>query len=164
MVFGLFKKQKNQNGKYTKTYYSFRSVHADRVLDVAQDGPFKGTTIIWDGYAGANQCFTLVQEGMNWLVKCKQNDSFLTVESDANGAKLYLAPKSNDPKQRFRIDENKGSTDHFIYTFCGKVLDCAGQGKKNGTQVVQWDYNGGKNQQWNFCDPKEITSSSSEHD
>ena len=164
MVFGLFKKQKNNNGKYTKMYYSFRSVHSGKVLDVAQDGPFKGTTIIWEGYGGANQTFTLVQENANWLIKCKQNNNYLTVESDANGAKLYLAPKSNDPKQRFRIDENKDSKDHFIYTFCGKVLDVAGQGKKDGTQVVQWDYNGGKNQQWNFNDPKEITSSSSEMD
>jgi hypothetical protein len=63
---------------------------------------------------------------MNWLIKCKQNNLFLTVESDAKGAKLYLAAKGNDPKQRFRIDENKDSTDHFIYTFCGKVLDVAG--------------------------------------
>ena len=138
MVFGLFKKQKNTNGKYTKTYYSFRSVHSGKVLDVAQDGPFKGSTIIWEGYAGANQCFTLVQENQNWLIKCKQGDLYLTVESDANGAKLHLAPKSSDPKQRFRVDENKDSKDHFIYTFCGKVLDCAGQGKKDGTQVVQW--------------------------
>lgn len=43
-------------------------------------------------------------------------------------------------------------------------MDVSGAGKKDGTQVVQWDYNGGKNQLWNFNDPKEITSSSSEMD
>jgi len=43
-------------------------------------------------------------------------------------------------------------------------LDVAGAGKKDGTQVVQWEFNGGKNQLWNFNDPKEITSSSSEMD
>jgi endo-1,4-beta-xylanase len=164
-MFGLFNKTKNENGKYTRQYYSFRSVLADRVLDIAQDGPFKGHGIIWDGYAGDNQSFTIIQEGPYWLIKCKQGEnSYLTVESDANGAKLYLSPKSNDQRQRFRIDEHKDSKDHFIYTFCGKVLDVAGQGKKNGTEVVQWDFNGGKNQQWNFCNPKEITSSSSEQD
>lgn len=47
MVFGLFKRQKNPNGKYKKQYYSFRSVHSGKVLDVAKDGPFKGTTILW---------------------------------------------------------------------------------------------------------------------
>lgn len=62
MVFGLFKKkQKNQSGKYTKLYYSLRSVHSGKVMDVAQDGPFKGSTILWEGYAGDNQSFTLVQ-------------------------------------------------------------------------------------------------------
>lgn len=62
MVFGIFrKKQKNQSGKYTRMYYSFRSVLSGKVLDVAQDGPFKGSTILWEGYAGDNQCFTLVQ-------------------------------------------------------------------------------------------------------
>lgn len=57
----LFKRTKNENGKYKKPYYSLRSVHADKVLDVAQDGPSVGTTIIWEGYAGENQCFTMVQ-------------------------------------------------------------------------------------------------------
>jgi hypothetical protein len=48
MVFGnLFKRQKNQNGKYKKMYYSIRSVHSGKVLDVAQDGPHKGSTILW---------------------------------------------------------------------------------------------------------------------
>lgn len=48
MVFGnLFKRQKNQNGKYKKLYYSIRSVQSGKVLDVAQDGPHKGTTILW---------------------------------------------------------------------------------------------------------------------
>lgn len=164
MVFGLFKKQKNQSGKYTKLYYSFRSVLSGKVLDVAQDGPFKGSTIIWEGYAGDNQCFTLVQEGPSFLIKCKQGGLYLTVESDANGAKLYLAPKSNDPKQRFKIDEKKDEKDHIIYTFCGKALDVAGASKKDGAQVVQWEFNGGKNQLWNFNDPKEVTSSSSEQD
>lgn len=60
-------------------YYSFRSVHSGRVLDIAQDGPFKGSPILWDGYGGANQSFTLVQEGGNWLIKCKQNNQYLTV-------------------------------------------------------------------------------------
>lgn len=125
MVFGFFKKQKNESGKYSRLYYSFRSVKSGKVLDIAQDGPFKGSAIQWEGYAGDNQCFTLVQEGPNWLIKCKQGGNYLTVESDANGAKFFLAPKSNDPRQRFKIDEKKDTKDHFIYTFCGKVLDVA---------------------------------------
>lgn len=74
MVFGLFKRQKNPNGKYKKKYYSLRSVHSGKVIDVAKDGPFKGTTILWEGYAGDNQSFTMVQDGPNWYIKCKQGD------------------------------------------------------------------------------------------
>ena len=40
----------------------------------------------------------------------------------------------------------------------------AEEGKKNGTQVIQWDYHGGENQLFNFCEPDNITSSSSEMD
>ncbi len=81
MVFGLFKRQKNANGKYKKLYYSVRSVHSGKVLDVAQDGPFKGSTIIWEGWAGDNQQFTLVQDGPSYYLKCKVGDGqqYLTV-------------------------------------------------------------------------------------
>ena len=75
-------------------------------MDVAQDGPFKGTTILWEGYGGDNQSFTLVQEGPNFYIKCKQGsgDQYLTVENDSNGSKLFLAKKSTDPRQKFKID------------------------------------------------------------
>lgn len=36
--------------------------------------------------------------------------------------------------------------------------------KDNGARVSQYDYNGNKNQLWNFCDPKDITSSSDHND
>jgi hypothetical protein len=47
MVFGLFERTKNQNGKYKKPYYSIRSVLSGKVLDVAKDGPHQGSTILW---------------------------------------------------------------------------------------------------------------------
>lgn len=46
-MFNFFDKQKNADGKYQRPFYSFRSVHADKVLDIAQDGPSKGTAIVW---------------------------------------------------------------------------------------------------------------------
>ncbi len=49
----------------------------------------------------------------------------------------------------------------MIYTYCGKALDVAEEGSENGAQVIQWDYHGGENQLWNFCDPSNITSESS---
>jgi hypothetical protein len=161
----LFQRQKNADGKYKKPYYSIRGVHADKVIDVAQDGPNAGSLILWEGYAGENQQFTLVQEGPDWYIKCKKNGQYLTVENGTNGCKITTAPKSNTPNQKFRIDDAKpGSKDHVIYTFCGKALDILEDKKDNGARISQYDYSGKKNQLWNFCDPKHITSSSSDND
>jgi len=57
----LFKRTKNADGKYKKPYYSIRGVHANKVVDVAQDGPNAGSLILWEGYAGENQQFTMIQ-------------------------------------------------------------------------------------------------------
>jgi len=53
-----------------------------------------------------------------------------------------------------------GSRNFLIITYCGKALDVLEQKKKSGSRVSQYTINEGKNQLWNFCDPKEITSSS----
>ena len=103
-MFGLFKRTKNENGRYKKPYYSFRSVSGGRVLDVAQDGEHQGTTILWDGYGGENQSFTIKQKGPHYVLKCKKNKQFLTVDGSGNGAKIYTAPKSGEANQRFTID------------------------------------------------------------
>ena len=71
---------------------------------------------------------------------------------------------NKQPNQKFRVDDAQpGSTDKVIYTFSGKVLDVLEGDKKNGAIVSQYDFNVNKNQLWNFCDPKNITSSSSSH-
>jgi hypothetical protein len=100
----IFNKTQNANGKYKRPYYSIRSVHADKVLDIAQDGPHKGTGILWKGWAGDNQCFTFIQEGPDWYIRCKQGGLFLTVDGPNDGAKIFLAPQSGQPNQKFRID------------------------------------------------------------
>ena len=52
-MFGIFKRHKKEKGeKFQKPYYSFRSVKAGKVIDVAQDGDSKGALIIWEGYGG----------------------------------------------------------------------------------------------------------------
>lgn len=151
-MFGLFKRNKNENGKFSKPYYSFRNVKSGRVIDLCQEGEHQGTLIIWDGYGGENQQFTVKQKGPNYLLKCRKTKQFLTVEGPQNGARIFCSPKTGEANQFFRIDENSpGSKEYVIYTYCGKVLDVAEEGKKNGTQVIQWDYHGGKNQLFNFC-------------
>lgn len=161
----LFHRTKNQNGKYKKPYYSLRNVHSGRVADLAQDGPSAGSLILWDGYGGENQQFTFIQDGPDYFIKNRKSHRYLTVENPGNGARIFEAPLNKQPNQRFRIDDAKpGSTDKVIYTFCGKVLDVLEGAKQNGAIISQYDFNGNSNQLWNFCDPKNITSSSSSHE
>lgn len=135
---------------------------AGRVIDVAQDGPRKGSLIIWDGYNGDNQAFGVVQDGADYFLKCRQNKAFLTVENANDGARVFLSAQPTQ-QSRFRLDEtSSGSRKFIIYTFCGKVLDLFQGIKDNGTPVIQWTYNGNSNQVWYLNDPKDISSSSSE--
>lgn len=107
--------------------------------------------------------FTLVQKGSGYCLKCKQGNKYLTVESSADGARIFAAAKSGQANQTFKIEEKEpDSKEYYIYTYCGKVLDVFEGNKHKGTPIVQWEFNGGENQLWNFCDPKNITSSSSE--
>lgn len=86
----------------------------------------------------------------------------MTVESDQNGAKFFTSEKTGNPNQRFTISDGGNHKQHVIYTYCGKCLDVFEAKKSNGTKVIQWEPNGNKNQLWSFCDPSNITSSSSE--
>lgn len=160
----LFNRTKNPNNRYTKPYYSIVSEKAGRVVDVAQDGPFRGTLIIWDGYNGDNQAFTIVQSGGAFLIKCRQNKGYLTVESNADGAKIYTSPQPTQASMFNLVEVSPGAKKYNIYTFCGKVLDLFQGEKNNGTQVMQWTYNGNSNQVWYLNDPKNLSSSSSGRD
>ena len=89
----------------------------------------------------------------------------MTVEGPHDGARIFTSPKTRGENQRFRLEETEeGSKEYYIYTHYGKVLDCSGGETGNGTQVIQWENNGGENQLWNLCDPTNITSESSEID
>ena len=46
------------------SFYSIKSKHAGRVLDVCQDADTKGMLIIYDNYSGPNQLFNLKQSGV----------------------------------------------------------------------------------------------------
>jgi hypothetical protein len=160
----LIHQTKNANGKFKKPFYSIVSKKAGKVLDIAQDGPHQGSLIIWDGWAGENQSFTIIQDGPDYLIRCRKDGGFLTVESDADGARLFTAPQPG-PTSRFRFDETKPkSKEYIIYTFCGKTIDLWQGDKHNGTQVIQWTFNGNSNQIWYANDPKNLTSSSSGKD
>ena len=88
---------------------------------------------------------------MDITIQSKKSGKYLTVagNSSQNGAIIVEESHGGMNGQNFRLQESKpGSGEFFIYTFCGKALDCCEGSKKNGTQVIQWDHNGEDNQVW----------------
>ena len=160
----IFHREKKEKGKYKKPYYTLLSCHTDKVLDLSQGGEHAGSLVIWKSNKGENQSFTFVPCGNGeYHIKCRINKTYLTVEGPHNGARVFAGKKSHQANQKFRIDEKTpDGKEHIIYTYCGKVLDICEASKKEGAQVIQYDFNGGKNQMWMFCEPNNITSSSSE--
>lgn len=69
--------------------------------------------------------------------------------STAKGVQIYINKQNNTPNEQWQIIPAKGHKDgYFIKSFCGKCLDvCEGKAAK-GTPIIQWDYNGEKNQVW----------------
>ena len=105
-MFGFLDREKQETGKYKKPYYSLLSVHCDKVLDVAGGGDHQGSLIIWKSNKGDNQSFTFVPCGVGeYNIKCKADGAYLTVENNSNGARIYTAKKTNQPNQKFRIEE-----------------------------------------------------------
>ena len=161
-ILDKFKRSKNQNGKFQKPYYAIQSAKAEgKVLDVCQDGQHPGTLVIWEGHGGENQQFTIKQKGPDYYLKCKKSRQYLTVDGPQDGARIYAAPKTKAANQRFRLDP-RGDHEYVIYTGFNKVLDLKEGNKHNGTEIIQWEENGGSNQKWTLCNAKNITSSSSE--
>lgn len=103
----FFFRRNQEEDKYKKPYYSFRSVKAGKVIDLCQEGQNQGTLIIWDGYGGENQQFTLKQKDGEFYFKNRQTKQYLTVEGPHDGARIFASPKTRGQNQRFRIEEKE---------------------------------------------------------
>lgn len=112
--------------------YVIRSKHSNKVMDVCQDVDKKGMLIIYNHYGGPNQGFYIRSDGVSTNIISKQTGKYLTVagNSDKNGVPVFEEPHTGLDGQKFRIQEvNPGNyknaeSEVYIYTFCGKVLDC----------------------------------------
>lgn len=89
----------------SSAFYSIKSKHAGRVLDVCQDTDTKGMLIIYDSYSSANQMFSLRPNGVEVEIVSKQSGKSLTVaaNSSKNGAPIFEEPSRGLEGQRFRL-------------------------------------------------------------
>lgn len=80
-------------GKYIKQYYTIKCQHNNQVFDLMEDGKNNFMAISRGADGGKSQSFTFVREGFNFYIKSQAQAKYLTLDSDENGANLYLAPK-----------------------------------------------------------------------
>jgi hypothetical protein len=74
-------------------------------------------------------------------------------ESTANGANVDIDNVNASNAQRWTIAPLGGGFYNVINVNSGRVLDISGASTSDGAQVIQWDANGGDNQQFSFTSP-----------
>jgi hypothetical protein len=129
-------------------------------LDVAGGSTANGTRVIqWpcsSHRAGAdNQLWAPEDNGNGWFrirsyLGNKNKCLDVPAGNQANGVRLILWDCAWGPNQLFHISDDRFGWVFRIQSspFHGSVLDMPGDTVEWGTQVMQWPYNGGSNQQW----------------
>jgi hypothetical protein len=74
-------------------------------------------------------------------------------ESLANGAQVDIDNASASNAQKWTITPLGGGFYNVINVNSGKLLDISGGSTADGGQAIQWDANGGDNQQFSFTAP-----------
>jgi hypothetical protein len=64
------------------------------------------------------------------------------------GMRGHPVPESRREGWRAGLDDRVPAWSDLINTFSGKVLGNPGSSRSNGTGIIQWQLNGGLNQQW----------------
>ena len=126
-------------------------------LDISQDPKTKGKMILWKKHGETNQKFKIMQGQGKFSGQYQITSSMganITMEvpsnSTAKGVQIYVNSANGTPNEFWQIIPAKSEKNggYYIKSFCGKCLDvCEGKSAAN-TPIIQWDYNGGKNQIW----------------
>lgn len=87
------KKIVKESGKFVKQYYTIKSQLSNQVFDLNEDEKNNFMAVSRGADGGMSQTFGFILEGYEYYIKNKAHGKYLTLDSDANGANLYLAPK-----------------------------------------------------------------------
>ncbi len=134
-----------------------------RCLDVSGVSQDNGANIhIWDYLAGANQQWEFFDAGGGYYsIVARHSGRCVDVEgvSSADGANVHQWDYLGGANQEWSFTEVGGGggsvangTYKLIARHSGKAMDASGAGTANGTQIIQWTYGGGTNQQWIVTD------------
>ena len=126
-----------------------------RVLDVSQssdNGHDVGDLILFDDYGSENQMFSLSADGPDFVLKCVKSGKALEVANGEHkdGAKVIESDYKSRMEQKWRLQEIvPNSGEYYIYNSnSGKLLDVPEEKAENHVCVIQYEFNGNKNQIW----------------
>ena len=139
--------------------YRFESVYSGMCIDIPWANASDGVQVdTWGNNGGANQKFFLsecqvLESGCYYIQSAMNQSLVLDVPNDSqeNSTQIGLWDVGNGQKpwQKFIIDY--GNSEYFTIQSLSsrKYLDVEGGGvSTSGCRVIQYDYNGGDNQQW----------------
>ena len=128
----------------------------DLVLDCSLNAQALNQLVLWKWNNAANQKFAIRSVGNNrFAIFCSKNN--LTVEvpegKENDGVQIHCSQPNKKANEFWEFipvtdDKYKGQTAYYIRSHCNKALDvCEGKAKKEA-KIIQWAYNGNKNQIW----------------
>jgi hypothetical protein len=124
----------------------------EMALDVSKDPKHQQKVILWSKHGKNNQRFKIQGGNGKFKIVSQENHHVLTVpgSSSNNGEKICGYSGSNAHGDFWDIVPAQGEEVNIFYikSFCGKCLDANGGSTDKGTEIIQWDYNGGDNQKW----------------
>jgi hypothetical protein len=124
------------------------------VLDVSQNAFDFNNLIIFNWGNTANQKFYFQSIGGNkyGIFSAKTNQTVEVPQgSQHNGTRILVSQAHKQVNEFWELvpaSFNGLNNAFYIKSFCGKALDVKGGVCQNEAHIIQWDYNGGKNQIW----------------
>ena len=135
-----------------QNYQIVTALDDDRVLDISQaNNATKFQTILWSKNGDPNQVFRFRQVANGkYAITCGTGATLqVPNNSSANGTQLLGGQAHNNISEAFEVYPSQNvQGGYIIKAFNNKVLDCFEGKSSKGNSVIQWDYNGGKNQTW----------------
>jgi endoglucanase len=133
--------------------------HSKKVLAISEGRTDPGAQLIqWDWLNTGEQMFDIIPVDQTWSrFQCVKSGLTLCVNQGQreNGANIIQYGWQNGDEQQFRLDQviNLGTNEIFyriINKNSGKVMGVSQTSMDNGATVIQWDWNSGEDQQFQF--------------
>lgn len=140
-------------------FYSLKNLNSNLVVDVSGGSKAAGASAIqWSNHLGANQQWDLVPVASFYVIVNRNSGLVLDAAGASKNAGTSIDQWSyNGGYNQLWILRPYGPNDMIMSANEDPrsepvmYLDVYRGGLTNGTKIIQWTFNGGKNQQWNLA-------------